>query len=210
MESQRLAMKSQPVQGEFSKVAIQDKESQLTARLLEVFGEEPVASFSRRSGIGDSTLRKYVGGAVPSAINIAAIADAGNVNIEWLATGRGPKLRGAPAQAPPVQPQPASVPMAAPRPTPAPPATSPPTTRPSAAQLLPRVVFAASRAHWLPAYLGESDVLQVATTAVDMLAAYVQDDSTRLFQVTDGPHLIQAALRLSCALHGFCKPKPDQ
>ncbi|MCX7258547.1 MAG: hypothetical protein NTZ64_18025 [Polaromonas sp.] len=65
-------------------------------RIREAIGEESVASFSRRSGIGDSTIRKYLDGALPNSINLVAIADAANVNIEWLATGRGPKMRGAP------------------------------------------------------------------------------------------------------------------
>jgi len=100
MTNQRLSSESQPTSGDLLKVAIRDKESQLCNRLREVIGEESVASFSRRCSIGDSTLRKYLDGAAPSAINLVAIADAGNVNIEWLAAGRGPKLRGASAHIP--------------------------------------------------------------------------------------------------------------
>ncbi len=94
MTNQRLFSESQPTSGDLLKVVIRDKESQLGNRLREVIGEESVASFSRRCSLGDSTLRKYLDGAVPSAINLVAIADAANVNIEWLAAGRGTKVRG--------------------------------------------------------------------------------------------------------------------
>lgn len=67
-----------------------------THRVLEVIGEEDRHSFARRSGVGESTLRNIIkSGAWPRTDNLIAIADAANVNIEWLAAGRGPKVRGA-------------------------------------------------------------------------------------------------------------------
>jgi transcriptional regulator with XRE-family HTH domain len=65
----------------------------LATRLREAIGDEPVAAFGRRCGLNESTLRKYFSGTSPSTENLVAIADAANVSIEWLATGRGPKQR---------------------------------------------------------------------------------------------------------------------
>lgn len=85
--------------------SIQKEELNPSERIREAIGEESVASFSRRCDIGDSTIRKYLDGALPNSINLVAIADTANVNIEWLAAGRGPKQRGAMAQ-PALAPQP--------------------------------------------------------------------------------------------------------
>ncbi len=85
-----------PNQGD-QKVRIQNKESALATRLREAIGDEPVVAFGRRCGLNESTLRKYFYGTLPNIENLVAMADAANVNIEWLATGRGPKMRGAPS-----------------------------------------------------------------------------------------------------------------
>lgn len=45
-------------------------------------------------------MRKYLAGAEPSTFRLVAIADTANVNIEWLATGRGPKKGTAQASQP--------------------------------------------------------------------------------------------------------------
>ena len=82
-------------------VPIRQKESELAARLVEVMGEESVTEFGRRCGIGEATLRNIIkSGAWPRTDNLIAIADAANVNIEWLATGRGQRERGAAQTAP--------------------------------------------------------------------------------------------------------------
>lgn len=65
----------------------------IAERIKEVMSDESVSSFSRRCGFGESLLRKYLAGALPNAQNLAAIADAGGVTIDWLATGRPPKTR---------------------------------------------------------------------------------------------------------------------
>ncbi|MBH2011008.1 MAG: hypothetical protein I8H71_15040 [Xanthomonadaceae bacterium] len=74
--------------------SIQKEELNPSERIREAIGEESVASFSRRCDIGDSTIRKYLDGSLPNSVNLVAIADTANVNIEWLATGRGSKMRG--------------------------------------------------------------------------------------------------------------------
>ncbi|TPJ83883.1 helix-turn-helix transcriptional regulator [Mesorhizobium sp. B2-6-3] len=56
---------------------------------LALSGESPHA-FSKRSGIGDSTMRKYLMGSMPGLDNLLIIADAANVTLDWLAAGKGP------------------------------------------------------------------------------------------------------------------------
>lgn len=64
------------------------------ARLEEVIGDKSVSSFSRRSQIGESVIRGYLTlGKRPRLDHLVSLADAGNVLVDWLATGRGPKTR---------------------------------------------------------------------------------------------------------------------
>jgi len=66
----------------------------VVARIAEVIGEEPVASFARRCGLKESVLRSYINdGRAPPILNALAIATAGGVLVDWLATGRPPKTR---------------------------------------------------------------------------------------------------------------------
>ncbi len=65
----------------------------LINRMRECIGEEPVAAFARKCGIGESLMRKYLSGSEPSASNLSRIADVAGVTLDWLATGRGPKRR---------------------------------------------------------------------------------------------------------------------
>ena len=82
-------------------------DSTLKSRLIEIIGDEPIASFSRRCGFGESLMRKYLAGSLPSVTKLASIAKTSGVTIDWLATGKGIKytrdlkqaeerLRGAP------------------------------------------------------------------------------------------------------------------
>ncbi len=65
----------------------------LSTRLAQIIGSESVASFARRSGVGESLLRKYLKGAQPNAQNLVLLADAGGASVDWLATGRLPRTR---------------------------------------------------------------------------------------------------------------------
>lgn len=66
----------------------------LIARIEEVIGEEPVASFARRCGLKESVIRSYINdGRAPPILNALAIANTGGVLVDWLATGRPPKTR---------------------------------------------------------------------------------------------------------------------
>lgn len=65
----------------------------IASRIREVMDQESQASFARRCGVSEGAIRKYLLGASPSTENLIAMASAANVNIEWLATGRGVKQR---------------------------------------------------------------------------------------------------------------------
>lgn len=70
-------------------------ESELVStRIRQVIGDEYVASFGRRCGLSEAVLRSYINdNRMPPLDKAAAIAAAGNVSIDWLATGRGQRER---------------------------------------------------------------------------------------------------------------------
>lgn len=78
-----------------SKRPILKKESaSLHLRIKEVIGDEPVASFGRRSQVSESLLRAYISGEKrPGVDRLVSIAEIGGVTVDWLATGRLPKFR---------------------------------------------------------------------------------------------------------------------
>lgn len=93
MTDQRLTSESEHHSGSGPTVPIRNEETELAKRLLLVIGDEPRASFARRCGLPESLVRKYLAGAMPSADRLVAIADAAGVTVDWLATGREPRLR---------------------------------------------------------------------------------------------------------------------
>src|SRR3569832_2989497 len=76
--------------GEFSSSRQKD-ESPITARIIEVVGDTPVAVFARKAGVGESLMRQYIGGSNPGADKVEGIANAGGVLFLWLLFGKGPK-----------------------------------------------------------------------------------------------------------------------
>ncbi len=70
------------------------KTAKFSERLLILIGKKSVSAFGRRCGIGESTFRKYLKGGMPGLDKLIAIAEAADVNIEWLATGEGPMRPG--------------------------------------------------------------------------------------------------------------------
>lgn len=61
------------------------------AERLEIALEgKSLHSFSKMSGIPDSTLRKYLEGSMPGLDKLITIADAAEVTLDWLAAERGP------------------------------------------------------------------------------------------------------------------------
>ena len=58
-------------------------------RLTQLMGDESLRSFSRKVGISDGTIRKYLDNSEPTLTRLVSIAHACDVNIDWLATGSG-------------------------------------------------------------------------------------------------------------------------
>lgn len=61
------------------------------ARMREAIGGESVNSFAKRCEIPEATMRGYFNGKIPSADKLLVIADAAQISIEWLVSGREPK-----------------------------------------------------------------------------------------------------------------------
>lgn len=59
-----------------------------TDRLKFVIGDESVNSFANKCGFSEGMLRKYLTGSIPGFDKVIAIAEAANVSIDWLATGK--------------------------------------------------------------------------------------------------------------------------
>lgn len=59
------------------------------ARLRDLIGDTPIAAFSRRVGLGEALIRKYLAGSEPSLSKANQIARQANCSLEWLATGQG-------------------------------------------------------------------------------------------------------------------------
>ncbi|MGD9476106.1 S24 family peptidase [Shinella sp. G-2] len=49
-----------------------------------------IHAFAKKSGVGDSTLRRYLEGSMPGLDKLQAIAEAANVTLDWLVSERGP------------------------------------------------------------------------------------------------------------------------
>jgi hypothetical protein len=70
-----------------------ESDAGFVTRLEEISGKNK-SEFSRRCGFKESVLRGYlIDGKKPGLDYLVAIANAAMVNIEWLATGKGPKTR---------------------------------------------------------------------------------------------------------------------
>lgn len=109
MKNQVVSYESDTKSSTDGKRPFQKIETDFKDRLLEAIAGEPVAAFSRRCGASESLLRNYLkNGNKPGVDHLVGIADAANVSIEWLATGRGPKQRGAPS-IPTIPPAPSQV-----------------------------------------------------------------------------------------------------
>jgi phage repressor protein C with HTH and peptisase S24 domain len=60
-------------------------------RLNLVIGKfESPHAFSKKAGVSDSAIRKYLAGSSPGLDALLRIADAGDVRLDWLAANRGP------------------------------------------------------------------------------------------------------------------------
>jgi len=61
----------------------------LRYRLRQIMGEGTILHFAQRAGIPDSSLRKYLDGAQPTADRLVVLAEQTGVNLHWLLTGQG-------------------------------------------------------------------------------------------------------------------------
>lgn len=70
-----------------------ESDAAFVARIEEISGKNK-SEFSRRCGFTEGVIRGYlVDGKKPGLDYLVAMANAAAVNIEWLATGNGPKTR---------------------------------------------------------------------------------------------------------------------
>ena len=71
-----------------------NESEQFKDRLRETVGERTLLRFAQECGFSDSLLGAYLRGAkLPGLENLVAMADAGGVTVDWLATGRPPRTR---------------------------------------------------------------------------------------------------------------------
>jgi len=61
-----------------------------TERLRSLIGTGSARAFAHRAGMGDSTFRNILNGALPRLDSLLRIANAAGVSVEWLATGKEP------------------------------------------------------------------------------------------------------------------------
>jgi phage repressor protein C with HTH and peptisase S24 domain len=67
-----------------------DSSSSFVARLRLLVGEDSVAAFARKCGIGESLMRSYLLGSDPGRQNVEKIWKGSGCSIKWLMTGEGP------------------------------------------------------------------------------------------------------------------------
>ena len=73
----------------------EEEVGQFGQRVRTVLGKTSVRSFARDVGIDEKSLRQYMAGATdPSRRTVIAMAKAGGVTVQWLATGEGPMRKG--------------------------------------------------------------------------------------------------------------------
>lgn len=62
------------------------------SRLAAMIGDSSVRAFARKAGVSDTFLRQCLAGRTePTRTKLIALAGAGDANVEWLATGNGPR-----------------------------------------------------------------------------------------------------------------------
>jgi hypothetical protein len=198
------------------KVPSRNKDLELAVRLRDMLGQESVTAFGRRCGIGEATLRKYFSGTLPNSENLVAMADAGNVSIEWLAAGRGPKARGAILNtfkvgltATPTDPhQQGMIVLDEAHSARSELGVAEDLYRsPGISKFLMRVTMASSRATWLPTNMDDEDRMAIANTAVQMLIPVIKDSHAILLGIMNRPTTIDLSLRLAFDLHTHVIPK---
>ncbi|MCK4860385.1 MAG: helix-turn-helix transcriptional regulator [Rhodobacteraceae bacterium] len=69
-------------------------ENTVSNRIRKLIGESSERDFAQRIGITQSSLSAVLSGSRPSIDKVVTIADATGINLNWLATGRGPIYEG--------------------------------------------------------------------------------------------------------------------
>ena len=67
---------------------------QFIGRVKELIGDLSVRKFAHRAELNPSTLQATLEGRRPQMDTLVAIARAGGVTLDWLATGEGPRQKG--------------------------------------------------------------------------------------------------------------------
>lgn len=67
----------------------EDEFSHFVARIAMLVGDDSVRSFAHRAKLSPGTMHNILNGGFPRLDSLVAIANAGGVTLEWLATGRG-------------------------------------------------------------------------------------------------------------------------
>lgn len=62
-------------------------------RLRDLIGAASVSRFAQEVGLGDNLIRQYLKGGTPGLDKVLRICEAKQVNLEWLALGRGERQR---------------------------------------------------------------------------------------------------------------------
>ena len=70
-----------------------EPETSFADRLRQLIGSESVSAFSRRVGLSEAMIRKYLNGSEPTLSRANQIASQANCSLEWLATGQGFQYR---------------------------------------------------------------------------------------------------------------------
>ena len=73
--------------------ATPETENSFADRLRVLIGHESVSAFSRRVGLSEAMIRKYLNGSEPTLSRANQIARQANCSLEWLATGQGFQYR---------------------------------------------------------------------------------------------------------------------
>lgn len=94
VKSSDIQNRAAPDSGISSRPILSNESGVLVQRMKEMIGDESVSSFSRKCGVSEAVLRSYLNdGRTPSIDKATAIAEAGGVTLDWLATGRPPRTR---------------------------------------------------------------------------------------------------------------------
>lgn len=70
-----------------------EPETSFAERLRQLIGPESISAFSRRVGLSEAMIRKYLNGSEPTLSRANQIARQANCSLEWLATGHGFQYR---------------------------------------------------------------------------------------------------------------------